>query len=199
MLIQIFSLHSTTYCCFVLRGIRFQPHTWKKSVFQNSQVKQLEDQLEDEYQEKTAAVKVSRSRHWLPKWPFLKLSLLKNCSSSFSSLFNQYQPSYLCFLGYPPPGGSFEGYVSTFINLLIPFQAKREADRRLEELRDRYEQGNAETERKLRRELKKTKALLRDAQQVIDSQVCNHPPLPLPMSFALPLPLLGNLVQFFTR
>ena len=87
--------------------------------------------------------------------------------------------------------------MSTFINLLIPFQAKREADRRLEELRDRYEQGNAETERKLRRELKKTKALLRDAQQVIDSQVCNHPPLPLPMSFALPLPLLGNLVQFF--
>lgn len=89
--------------------------------------------------------------------------------------------------------------MSTFINLLIPFQAKREADRRLEELRDRYEQGNAETERKLRRELKKTKALLRDAQQVIDSQVCNHSPLPLPMFFALPLPLLGNLVQFFTR
>ena len=89
--------------------------------------------------------------------------------------------------------------MSTFINLLIPFQAKREADRRLEELRDRYEQGNVETERKLRRELKKTKALLRDAQQVIDSQVCNHPQFPWPMSFALPLPLLGNLVQFFTR
>lgn len=63
MLIQTFSLHSTTYYCFVLRGIRFQPHPWKKSVFWNSQVKQLEDQLEDEYQEKTAAVKVSRSRH----------------------------------------------------------------------------------------------------------------------------------------
>ena len=44
-------------------------------------------------------------------------------------------------------------------------------DRRLEELRDHFERGDAETERKLRRELKKTKALLRDAQAVIETQV----------------------------
>ena len=52
------------------------------------------------------------------------------------------------------------------------FKAKRETDRRLEELRDNYERGGAETERKLKRELKKTKALLKDAQAVIESQVC---------------------------
>ena len=52
-------------------------------------------------------------------------------------------------------------------------QAKRETDRRLEELRDHYVQGGAETERKLKRELKKTKALLKDAQAVIESQVCH--------------------------
>lgn len=54
-------------------------------------------------------------------------------------------------------------------------QSKREVDRRLEELRDHYERGHAETERKLRRELKKTKALLRDAQAVIETQVSCHP------------------------
>lgn len=54
-------------------------------------------------------------------------------------------------------------------------QSKREVDRRLEELRDHYERGDAETERKLRRELKKTKALLRDAQAVIETQVSCHP------------------------
>ncbi|XP_015760291.1 PREDICTED: unconventional myosin-XVIIIa-like [Acropora digitifera] len=73
-------------------------------------IKQLEDQLEDEYSEKTAAVK-----------------------------------------------------------------AKRETDRRLEELRDNYERGGAETERKLKRELKKTKALLKDAQAVIESQTQKIP------------------------
>ena len=55
--------------------------------------------------------------------------------------------------------------------LLFFSQSKREVDRRLEELRDHYERGDAETERKLRRELKKTKALLRDAQAVIETQV----------------------------
>ena len=60
------------------------------------------------------------------------------------------------------------------------FQSKRDVDRRLEELRDHYERGNAETERKLRRELKKTKALLRDAQAVIETQVsCRPHPIPL--------------------
>lgn len=44
----------------------------------------------------------------------------------------------------------------------------------MEELRDHFERGGAETERKLRRELKKTKALLRDAQAVIESQVCHR-------------------------
>lgn len=56
-----------------------------------------------------------------------------------------------------------------------PSQSKREVDRRLEELRDHYERGHAETERKLRRELKKTKALLRDAQAVIETQVSCRP------------------------
>jgi len=35
-------------------------------------------------------------------------------------------------------------------------------------LRDSYERDNAENERRLRRELKRTKALLRDSQTVID-------------------------------
>lgn len=68
------------------------------------------------------------------------------------------------------------------LGLLLFFfaQSKREVDRRLEELRDHYERGDAETERKLRRELKKTKALLRDAQAVIETQVSCHPhPTPL--------------------
>jgi myosin-18 len=37
-------------------------------------------------------------------------------------------------------------------------------------LRDNYERGNAETEKRLKRELKRTKALLRDAQTVIETQ-----------------------------
>lgn len=41
-------------------------------------------------------------------------------------------------------------------------------ERRLQELRDSYERDNAENERRLRRELKRTKALLRDSQTVID-------------------------------
>lgn len=49
-------------------------------------------------------------------------------------------------------------------------KVKRETERRLEELRDHYERGGAETERKLKRELKKTKALLKDAHAVIESQ-----------------------------
>ena len=58
-------------------------------------------------------------------------------------------------------------------------KVKRETERRLEELRDHYERGGAETERKLKRELKKTKALLKDAQAVIESQVCPLHPLNL--------------------
>lgn len=66
--------------------------------------------------------------------------------------------------------------MTRFLCVLLFFsQSKREVDRRLEELRDHYERGDAETERKLRRELKKTKALLRDAQAVIETQVSCHP------------------------
>ncbi|XP_048583145.1 unconventional myosin-XVIIIa-like isoform X2 [Nematostella vectensis] len=49
-------------------------------------------------------------------------------------------------------------------------KAKRDIERRIEELRDQFARGDAETERRLRRELKRTKALLRDAQTVIDTQ-----------------------------
>lgn len=69
-----------------------------------------------------------------------------------------------------------DGINSNPLCIIVFFpQSKREVDRRLEELRDHYERGDAETERKLRRELKKTKALLRDAQAVIETQVSCHP------------------------
>ncbi|KAK3738198.1 hypothetical protein QZH41_012776 [Actinostola sp. cb2023] len=48
-------------------------------------------------------------------------------------------------------------------------KAKRDMERRLQELRDSYERDNAENERRLRRELKRTKALLRDSQTVVDT------------------------------
>ncbi|XP_031549200.1 unconventional myosin-XVIIIa-like [Actinia tenebrosa] len=49
-------------------------------------------------------------------------------------------------------------------------KAKRELERRLQELRDNLERGNVENEKRLKRELKRTKALLRDAQTVIEEQ-----------------------------
>ena len=82
--------------------------------------------------------------------------------------------------------------------LFFFFQSKRDVERRLEELRDHYERGNAETERKLRRELKKTKALLRDAQAVIETQVsCHVHPIHLShLPWSLSLSCAAQLVRW---
>ena len=86
----------------------------------------------------------------------------------FYNFFVVFLTTRVTILGFP-----FD--LMVFTVLLFFSQSKREVDRRLEELRDHYERGHAETERKLRRELKKTKALLRDAQAVIETQVRCHP------------------------
>lgn len=110
----------------------------------------------------------------------------RTLSQSFPKLIHRcfilvYQNFFYVFLtkcGIRNSGISFglESIDTSSVDFFFSFsQSKREVDRRLEELRDHYERGNAETERKLRRELKKTKALLRDAQAVIETQVSCRP------------------------